>query len=82
MFKVCKCRNCGSMYDPNKSRADFTGYCSQGCMHEKSKSLGYKKPKDRFQKDNEYEILKSHKAIGNIDKFGEACDYMGIPLKK
>lgn len=39
----CICRQCQKQYDPKKSRADFTGYCSQKCMHAKAKDLGFKK---------------------------------------
>lgn len=79
MAAVCKCRNCGKMYDPHKSRADMTGFCSQACMHEKSKSLGYRKPRDSYAKDDEYDILRQNNCVGLIDKYGDACDYNGIP---
>ena len=81
-MKCCKCRNCGRMYDPNKSRADFTGYCSAACMHEKSRSFGYKKSAGRIKDGvTEYDVLKKHNAVGNINQFGDACDYTGRPVE-
>lgn len=38
---ICQCRNCPKTYEESKSRADFTGYCSQKCMKEKAKKLGW-----------------------------------------
>lgn len=71
--KPCKCRNCGKHYDPYKSRADYTGYCSAACLHAKAKSLGYKKGKTV----GEYEILRRAGQVGNINHFGDKCDFIG-----
>ena len=40
----CQCRNCGKHYDEARSRADYKGYCSQACLHEKARALGYRPP--------------------------------------
>jgi hypothetical protein len=75
---ICKCRNCGKVYDEFKSRADWKGYCSQKCFHEKARELGYRKP-GKGQTDSkdeairrgyeyvrsEYDIVKRANQIGN-----------------
>lgn len=60
----CKCRTCGKVYDDQKSRADFTGYCGQKCMTEKAKKLGWR-PGDRYPLDL-YARLKEHGEVGSV----------------
>lgn len=56
------CRTCGKQYATEKSRADYTGYCSAKCLHAKAKELGYRKGGHR----TEYDVLKSHGDVGSI----------------
>jgi hypothetical protein len=56
----CECRNCHKEYNSNKTRSYWAGFCSAKCLREKLKTLGYKKGKN-----SEYEVLKSHKCIGD-----------------
>ncbi len=58
----CQCRNCGKSYEMTTSRAKFHGYCSQKCVHIKTKQLGYKKG----NLASEYTILALSKEIGHI----------------
>ena len=69
----CACRNCSKIYDPNKSRADWSGYCSQACVHAKARQLGWRKdqltilpgfsnPRPR----TEYHVLAGAGEIGNV----------------
>jgi hypothetical protein len=60
--KKCKCRQCGGIYNPDKSRADYTGYCSAKCLHAKAKKLGYKKGK----RPGEYEVLERFGQVGSV----------------
>lgn len=74
MIKPCRCRNCGDIYEEIKSRADYKGYCSQRCVHEKAKRSGYIKRKSwpREPNGSEYDCLKRCNAIGSVpvDKDG------------
>jgi hypothetical protein len=56
---MCLCRQCNSEYDPYKSRADYQGYCSQGCMKRKLKWLGWTKGTSM------YKTLRDADAIGS-----------------
>ncbi len=38
---TCSCRNCGKTYEEEKGKADFKGYCTNGCMKKKAKQLGW-----------------------------------------
>jgi hypothetical protein len=58
----CRCRNCQSVYEESKSRAEWKGYCSAKCQHEKAKALGYRKKKG----SHEYDVLKRHGEIGSV----------------
>lgn len=67
------CRNCKKRYDPNKSRADYKGYCGQKCLHAKARELGYssltyefaKKCRSEFAAQmTEYGVLKKHGEVG------------------
>lgn len=74
MTTPCMCRNCGDIYEESKSRADWKGYCSQSCMHEQAKRLGYRKQK-RWPNEpagSEYDVLKRHNKLGSVfvDKSG------------
>lgn len=83
MNKVCKCRHCGAMYNPQTSRADLQGYCSQKCLHAEAKKYGYKKTKGwSSNTDSEYDVLKRHNRVGSINEFGDACDMAGRKLGK
>ncbi len=64
----CKCRTCGSLYKEAKSTADYKGYCSQGCLHLKSRELGFRRrnPRPFGVGDTEYQILKQNNQIGSI----------------
>jgi hypothetical protein len=53
------CRNCDKEYSPLKSRADWKGYCSQRCVHEKARKLGYRKGRN-----TEYDVLHGAKQLG------------------
>lgn len=72
----CRCRNCGSHYDEAKSRADYKGFCSKVCQHEKAWTLGYRKPTKSYNRygapvtrvrsaKTEYEYLAEAKMIGS-----------------
>lgn len=61
LLNHCKCRNCGKTYDARKSRADWTGFCSAKCQHEKAKYLGYRAGGSRTA----YNVLKAAKCIGD-----------------
>lgn len=65
---LCKCRNCGKHYQEAKSRADYKGYCSQVCLHEKARSLGYRKPKKHkwMETPSEYQYLSKANKIGSV----------------
>jgi hypothetical protein len=64
---MCRCRNCGDRYQESKSRADCKGYCSQACMHEKARKLGYKGyRKGMSMYPTEYYVLKTANAIGSV----------------
>jgi hypothetical protein len=60
---MCLCRNCGKKYDDMKSRAEWAGYCSAKCQHEKAKQLGCKKSEST---SFEYEVLSRSGCIGNV----------------
>lgn len=60
----CRCRNCGKLYNENKATADFKGYCSQACLHEKARKHGYRKSQEKFR--SEYDILNRAKLIGSV----------------
>lgn len=64
---VCQCRNCAGRYYEHASRADYTGYCSQKCWHEKAKACGYRKSKDKaLPHSSEYDVLKRYGHIGSV----------------
>ena|ERR1017187_2835352 len=59
---MCVCRNCPKVYDQNTSRADYMGYCSMKCQHEKAKKLGYKKGPGSA----EWVCLNQNEAVGRV----------------
>lgn len=61
LLNQCQCRNCGTSYDRSKSRAEYKGFCSAKCQHEKARKLGYRKGKDR----TEFQVLKGNECIGD-----------------
>lgn len=67
-MQKCECRNCRKEYDEAKSRADYKGYCSAKCLHEKARALGYKRsvPRFDFSIPSEYKILSRANAIGSV----------------
>lgn len=71
----CSCRYCGGQYEEERSRADYKGYCSQTCMKEKAKALGWdgkerklnlRKPLIADLEGSLYNILHNAKEIGNL----------------
>lgn len=58
----CQCRQCHKVYDEDKSRADYKGYCSQACMHTMSHRHGYRTACSL----TEYEVLRQANELGNI----------------
>lgn len=58
----CICRNCGKEYLEEKATADFTGYCTQGCLRAKAKELGFK-PGGNL---TIYRVLKINHQIGSV----------------
>lgn len=62
----CKCRTCGKVYESLKSHADWTGFCSAKCLHNKAKELGYSKAKEKLLGVTEYSVLKRAKCIGDV----------------
>lgn len=62
----CRCRNCGDKYDEAKSRADWKGYCSQACVHEKAWKHGYKKSQEEKFGASEYNTLSRAKLLGSV----------------
>lgn len=62
----CKCRNCGRVYEEHKATADWKGYCSQRCLHEKARAHGYSKRLDKFYQRSEYDILRRAGQIGSV----------------
>ena len=64
---LCRCRNCGKKYEESKSRAQFQGFCSAQCQHEKAWTLGYRKKKGwQPISQSEYSILKAANMIGSL----------------
>src|ERR1019366_1567192 len=63
---MCVCRNCPKVYDQNNSRADYMGYCSMKCQHEKAKKLGYKKSNERLSNTSEWHYLHDRQVIGRV----------------
>lgn len=61
-LRNCACRNCGKHYDESKARGDYKGFCSAKCQHEKARSLGYRKGRDR----TEYDVLKRAECVGSV----------------
>lgn len=67
VLQTCRCRNCGTKYLEPKSRADYKGFCSAGCLHDKAIQLGYKKKKGWQPLDqSEYAILHKAGMIGSV----------------
>jgi len=64
--KVCKCRTCLKHYREDKATADWKGFCSQRCMHNKARELGWTPLKARRIGLTEYEVLKRNKQIGSV----------------
>lgn len=56
----CHCRNCQKVYDSEKARGDYKGFCSAKCQHAKAKELGYRKGQ------SEYQVLHNAKEIGDV----------------
>lgn len=75
MTTMAKCRNCSKIYNPDKSSANWEGYCSQKCVHAKAKALGYSKAREnaenkmypyRLDRHSEYTVLRDAKQIGRV----------------
>ena len=71
----CRCRYCHKKYDINKSRSDYTGYCSQKCLNTKAKELGWKGNENSSpfadKSKSLYAILHDADQIGNIPIFAQ-----------
>ncbi len=65
MIKPCKCRECGKKYDEYKGTADFKGYCSQKCFHERAKKFGYR-VQDPTRR-SEYSRLHAAGEVGSVE---------------
>lgn len=61
---TCICRACKKEYEEGKSTADWKGYCSQKCVHTKSKQFGY----GRGMHSSEGALLKRVGEIGSVPK--------------
>ena len=75
---TCQCRMCSKKYEEEKSRADFKGYCSQGCMHNMARRLGFRTGK-RAPAASEYEVLHQSNAIGSVEvasDYSVLCDFI------
>lgn len=63
------CRTCKKQFVEAKSRADWKGYCSQKCVHAKSKQLGFTRSCGR----TEYQILSACDEIGSVYRSLPTC---------
>jgi hypothetical protein len=63
---LCKCRNCGKKYDNQTSRAWYTGYCSQKCLREKAKALGWHESKKKVGGCQIYRVIMEAGQVGNV----------------
>ncbi len=57
----CICRKCRKIYKEDKSRAEYKGYCSAKCQHERACELGFRKTQNK----TEYDTLVRAKAVGS-----------------
>ena len=64
----CRCRNCGKKYEEAKSRADYNGYCSQACLHDKAIRQGYRRKNAKLMgiAESEYAVLHRAGLIGSV----------------
>lgn len=67
--KEAVCRQCCKLYDPNRSRSPWRGYCSQRCSVSKAKSLGHKA--GVTPKRSEHAVLSSAGELGTVYEGGE-----------
>ncbi len=65
-MRKCKCRLCGKIYSEDKSRADWKGYCTQGCFHAMAKKHGFVKRLEKMQGMSEYSILSRKNLLGSV----------------
>jgi len=63
----CKCRNCGKKYDDQKSRAWYTGYCSQKCLVAMAKKCGWNGKQGRSQGCQVYKYVDGARQIGRVE---------------
>ena len=64
-----KCRHCNKPYDPQKSRSDYEGYCTQKCLFEEAKRCGWspsREPRNTGKPDPVYRILHNVKLLGRV----------------
>lgn len=63
-----ECRRCCKAYDPYKSRADWKGYCSQRCFHQKARLHGYSPAREKKYGHfhSEFQILNRAGQIGDV----------------
>lgn len=62
LWRECKCRECGNVYDNSKARGDLKGFCSAKCQHVKARKCGYRKNGTR----SEYDVLNAARSIGDV----------------
>lgn len=60
MNNLLKCRNCGKHYWELKSSATYTGFCTERCLVEKARALGWRR------KDGDYAQLLTLRKAGEI----------------
>lgn len=70
---LCLCRSCGKTYAEHKSRADYKGYCSQGCLHNRARLRGYRPATEKKlgRLHSEYAILNRVNDLGSV--YVNAC---------
>jgi hypothetical protein len=62
LLRQCVCRHCNKVYDNQKARGDWRGFCSAKCQHARAKWFGWR-PKGSV---SEYTALKNAKCIGDV----------------
>lgn len=63
----CICRTCSKTYNNQASRADYRGYCSQLCVRNKARSLGWRSEGLRWNL-RLYAVLERNDEIGDVPK--------------
>jgi hypothetical protein len=66
---LCRCRECEKIYREDKATADWKGYCSQKCVHKRSRKFGFNPTlakKKAYPFHTEYDVLNRAKQIGSV----------------